>query len=51
MDSPVMIVTRLLLGIASKEDVQSLRDIKWLTPDLEKLYRVEIQKCLNKEEG
>lgn len=49
MDSPVMQVSRLMLGVASKEDIQQLKDIGWLTPNLEKLYRVEINKCLGKE--
>lgn len=42
MDSPEMQISRLLLGKASKEDIQQLKETGWLTPSLEKLYSVEI---------
>lgn len=40
------LVMRLEVGVATKEEIQQLRDVGWLTPGLEKLHRVDIHKCL-----
>jgi hypothetical protein len=45
MNTPEMMVLRLIEGVASKEDIQCLKDTGWLTPSLERLYRVELNKC------
>lgn len=39
------LVMRLENGVATKEDIQQLRDVGWLTPSLEKLHRVDIYRC------
>lgn len=39
------LVMRLENGVATKEEIQQLRDVGWLTPSLEKLYRVDIYRC------
>jgi hypothetical protein len=49
MVGPEDLVIKLEQGVATAEEIQQLRDIGCLTPMLEKLHRVDINKCLRQK--